>query len=348
MKKLSILTTLFLFVFLFQAELTHAQFDEDLFSFMKEYLSNDEASQVERAKSSIGKAENMNTSIRAEDKKIEKYFKKKKKKKAEKKAVDVKILRIKQALYYDKAYTLIYNVYSEKIAECKFYFDADEAKVYNLIEGASSDVSGAKAKIKIYRKVSPKDLKKKHPYSKLKSDLSSGINSEILAINKLIQAYSIFIDQESKKQMEDEEKRVWNNSVSENSVISFQTYLDEYSNGKYASQARMKINSLQAEEARIAEEELERQRSLAGSIVFEVQIAASRKQLPKGRLAKFYRATNDIKTKHYDNWYKYSVGEFETYEGAKAFIKKIRVRGAFVVAYKNDQKIDIVEAISVN
>ncbi len=192
----------------------------------------------------------------------------------------------------------------------------------------------------------PKDLKKKISYQKLKSDMSSSINMEISAIKRLIEAYSIFLDQESKRQLEEEEKRVWNNALSENTSLSYQNYLDEYPNGKHASEARNKINDLEAEEARLAQEEMDKQRSLSGAVVFEVQIAASRRQIPSWKLAKIYRAKDEIKMKNYDKWFKYSVGEFNTYEKAKAFVKTLRVRGAFVVAYKNNQKIDITEVVS--
>ncbi len=346
MKKLSILIILFLSVFVFRAELVYAQSD-DVFSFMEEYLTTDEASQIDRAKSSIAKADRMNSSIRTEDKKIEKYFKKKKKK-GEKKSVEVKTLRIKQALYYEKAYTLVYNVYSEKIGESTFLFADDEARVGDLLDEAETDLASAKRKIKPYKNTTTKDLKKNVGYSKLKGDISSAVNLELSAVNRLVEAYSIYLDQESKKQLEEEEKRVWDNASSENTALSYQSYLDEYPTGKYASQARQKVRELEQEEARLAQEELDRQRSLAGALVFEVQIAASRKPISKASLTRLYRAKNEIKMKHYDKWYKYSVGKFSSYNEAKAFVKKLRVRGAFVVAYKNDQKVNIKEAISNN
>lgn len=251
-------------------------------------------------------------------------------------------------MYYDKGYTQVYNVYSEKIGESTFLYADDEARVSDLLEEAETDLAAAKRKINAYKSASAKDLKKKFPYSKLKGDISSGINMEVSAINRLIEAYSIYLDQESKKQLEEEEKRVWDNASSENTSLAYQSYLDEYPNGKYASEARQKVRSLEADEARLAQEERERQRSLEGALVFEVQIAASKKPIPAWRLAKFYPAKDEIKMKHYDKWYKYSVGKFKSYNQAKAFVKTLKVRGAFVVAYKNDQKIDIKEAISGN
>jgi len=345
MKKLSILTILFLSVFLFRSEISFAQTD-DVYSFMEEYLTADESSQINRAKSSITKGDKLTSNIREADKKIEKYFKKKKKK-GEKKSVEVKTLRIKQALYYDKGYALIFNVYNDKIGESTFLYNDDEARANNLLEEAATDMATAKRKIKTYRSVTEKDLKKKYTYSKLKSDLSSAINMEISAIKRLNEAYSIYLDQEAKKQLEDEENRVWNNALSENTALSYQNYLDEYPNGKYSSKARRKVNELEAEEARLAQEQKDKQRSLQG-LVFEVQIAASRKPISKWQLTKFYPAKDEIKTRHYDNWYKYSVGKFQDYEQAKSFKKTLRVKGAFVVAYKNEQKIDIKRAISGN
>ena len=70
MKKLSILIILFLSTFVFKTELIYAQSD-DVFSFMEEYLTADEANQIDRAKSSIAKADKMNSSIRTEDKKVD-------------------------------------------------------------------------------------------------------------------------------------------------------------------------------------------------------------------------------------------------------------------------------------
>lgn len=338
MKKLTIITFLLFLGFTYTPEI-FAQ--EDLTAFMEEHLTDSEKDQVGRATDNIAKAEKMDAQIREQDSEVQKYFSKKKKK-GEKKSVEVKTLRIKQALYYEKGYALLYNVYSQKVGECVFVYEDDEAKVRALLEDAATDNEGAKRKMKDYKQVSPKDLKKDIEYAKLKSDLQGAMNLYTSGIKKLIEAYSIYLDQETKKQLEEEENRVWQNALSDNTIYSFQNYLNDFPNGKYASEARSQIADLEEQERRKAEEQ---SRSLSGSLVFQVQIAASKVALPKHKIAKFYKATEEVTMKNYDGWFKYAVGNFKKYEDAKKFVKATRVKGAFVVAYLNGEKLDIKQAI---
>jgi len=338
MKKLAIITFL-LFLGLMHTPEIFAQ-DSDLTSFMDEHLTDDEKEQVNRAKESIAKGDKMDAQIKEEDSKIQKYFSKKQKK-GEKKSVEVKTLRIKQALYYEKGYALIYNVYSQKLSECVFAFEDDEAKVKELLDDAATDNSGAKRKMKDYKEVAVKDLKKDIQYSKLKSDLQGAMNLYTSGIKKLIEAYSIYLDQETKKQLEEEENRAWQSALSDNTIYSFQNYLNDFPNGKYAAEARSQISDLEEQERRKAEEE--KSRSLTGDLVFQVQIAASKVSLPKWKIAKFYKATDEVTMKNYDGWFKYAVGSFNNYADAKKFVKATRVRGAFVVAYRNGEKVIITK-----
>jgi len=340
MKKLSTLIVLASFFFAFQSEINA----QDIYSFMEEHLNSTESAKIESAKKNIAKGDKLSSQIREEDKKLEKY--KKKAKKLEKKSATAKFLRIKQTLYYDKGYKMVYDVYNEKIANVSFIYEDDEARANELLDDAETDMATAKRKIQVYRTVSEKDLKKKYSYSKVKGDMASVVNSEISAIKKVIEAYSIYLEQEQKRQLEEEEKRVWNNAQSENTILAYQSYLDEYPSGKYASSARQRIQDLE-EEARLKKEQEEKNRSLSG-IKFEVQIAASKKVIPTWQLKRIYNGNEQIKQRNYDGWYKYSVGNFNTYQEAKAFVRMTNVRGAFVVAYKNNQKIDIKEAISGN
>jgi hypothetical protein len=340
MKKLTI-TLLILLGFVFAPNL-YAQ-GTDLFSFMEEHLSPSEQDQLKRAKDNIAKGDKLESQIKEEDKKVQKYFSKKKKK-GEKKSVAVKELRIRQALYYEKAYALIYNVYSSKINGSSFIYEEDEAKANDMMDEALTDNAGAKRKMKAYKSVTPKDLKKDIEYSKLKSDLQGAMSLYISSINSLIEAYSVFLDQETKKQLEEEENRVWQNAESENTIYGYQTYLSDFPNGKYASQARSRISDLEEEEKRKKDEA---SRNLKGNLEFQVQIAASKKPLPKWKIAKFYKRTNEVTTKNYDGWHKYAVGSFKKYEDAKNFVKAVKVKGAFVVAYLNGEKLDIKEAIKI-
>jgi hypothetical protein len=316
--------------------------DSDLFSYMEQYLSSDEKDQVSRAKSGFEKAKKFDAQIKDEETKNEKYFSKKSKK-SEKKSVDAKTFRIKQALNNEQAYGLLYNVYADKVGEGVFIYEEDENKVNKLLQDATADNASAAKKIKPYKTVTPKDLKKEVTYNKLKSDIE-GMNSMFeSSIKKLIEAYTIVVDQEQKKQLEDEENRSWQNAQSEGTIYGYQSYLSDYPQGKYASEARTQISDLEAIEKKKLEDS--KSRSLKGDLIFQVQIAASKVKLPQWKINKIYKgAKNEVQEKFYDEWYKYSVGSFKTYEEAKAYIKKIKVKGAFVVAYKGGTKIDIKEA----
>jgi len=338
MKQLSIIPILILLMSVFQTGYIQAQ--DDIYSFMKEHLTADEKDQIDRAKSYIDKGDRLSSQIKKEESHIKKH---KGKKKYEKKSVEAKTLRIKQGLYYEKGLSAIYDVYGEKVAASVFLYDDDEARVNNMQQDASDDLNSGKKKLKPYKKVTTKDLKKKIKYAKLKSDLSTAFNLQMVSINKLIEAYAVYLEQETKRQLEEEEKRVWQNALSENSILAFQNYLSEYSNGKYASEARSQISDLE-EAARKAAADEAKLRSLA-NLKFHVQIAAAKKPLSKWTIKRFYKGKKQVTTKHYDVWYKYSIGEFNSYDEAKAFLKTIRVRGAFVVAYQNDKKIDIKDAI---
>ena len=203
MKKLSIISLLILFISVLQLSVIKAQTDDDLFSFMEEHLTSDEKSQIKKAKSNIEKGDKISSQIKKGESKIKKYSKKAKK--YEKKSVDIKILRIKQALYHEKGLTAIYNVYGEKVGESVFLYDDDETRVNNIQEEASDDMASGKKKLKPYKSVKEKDLKKKIKYSKLKSDLNTSFNLKTSSISKLIEAYAIYLEQETKRQLEEEE-----------------------------------------------------------------------------------------------------------------------------------------------
>ncbi len=334
MNKLTLTTFVLFFVSIFGVKAQNT----DLFSYMEEHLTSEETSAIDRAKSSLKKGDLLDAQIKAEDKKNSKYFKKKNKKKAEKKSYEAKQLRIRQALEYEKAYVTIYDAYLEKVNACSFYYPEDKTAVDKLLTNAASDISMGGSKIDTYKKKSKKSLKKSVSYRKLKAGLSDATNYYVSAINKLIQAYSIYVDQEQKKKAEEEENRAWQNAESDNTINSYQSYLSAYQDGAHASEARRRIRNLEKIKAS--------HRKITGTLIYRIQIAASRVPLPRWKLARIYRKTSEITKKNYDNWYKYSIGTFKKYEDAKDFLSNVDVTGAFVVAYVNGEKIDIKTAIA--
>jgi hypothetical protein len=340
MKKLCLFTLLILSGLFFSDGLFAQK--TDLYSYMDQYLSGDEKDQIARAKSSFDKGDKLESQIKEEDSKTSKFFQKKAKK-GEKKTVDAKTYRIKQALHYEQGYVLIYSVYADKVGESSFLYEEDEAKVNNMLEEASSDNSAAKKKLSPYKTVTPKDLKSDVTYSKLKSDVQGMINLYESAIKKLIEAYTVVVDQDQKKQLEEEENRVWQNALSENTIYGYQSYLSDYPNGKYAGEARSKISSLEEiERKKLADKNRD-----MSNVVFHVQIAASKTKLPDWKIRSIYRAgtLKDVVSNYDNEWYRYHVGKFNNYEAAKAFVPKTKVKGAFVVVYRNGKKLHITEVV---
>ena len=81
------------------------------------------------------------------------------------------------------------------------------------------------------------------------------------------------------------------------------------------------------------------------NLVFRVQIAASKTPLTIHQLRRIYHAEDIINTIIEGDWYKYSVGIFDTYQEAKKFKLNIGVSDAFIVAYSKGKKVELSEAI---
>ncbi len=81
-------------------------------------------------------------------------------------------------------------------------------------------------------------------------------------------------------------------------------------------------------------------------IIFKIQIAASKEPVSIENLERIYNAKGIINNELEDEWYKYSIGKFRTYEAAKKFKKTMGVSGAFITAYKNGKKVIISELVS--
>lgn len=80
------------------------------------------------------------------------------------------------------------------------------------------------------------------------------------------------------------------------------------------------------------------------NLQFRVQIAASHKPLDPSLLRAKYKLNYTVRVVHQDGYYFYSVGDFSTYQEALAACRKILllgVRGAFVTAYVNGQRVHL-------
>jgi hypothetical protein len=85
-------------------------------------------------------------------------------------------------------------------------------------------------------------------------------------------------------------------------------------------------------------------------IIYRVQIAAFKTQLTQRALSKIYYGNKQVEMLNEEGWFKYSIGDFYTYDDADKFRKQCGVKNAFIVAYRKGQKFvpggisDIVSA----
>lgn len=74
-------------------------------------------------------------------------------------------------------------------------------------------------------------------------------------------------------------------------------------------------------------------------IIYKVQIAADRAPLSQNVLKKLYYGDREMERINEDGWYKYSIGDFETFEEADQYRKSLGVKDAFVVAYRGSKRL---------
>lgn len=84
-------------------------------------------------------------------------------------------------------------------------------------------------------------------------------------------------------------------------------------------------------------------------IVFRVQIMASHDAIEPASVKNRYNLNEEVIVTQGDNWYRYSVGNFNKYWKAKEYknilLSKYGVPDAFVVAYKNDDRLLLPEVL---
>jgi len=73
-------------------------------------------------------------------------------------------------------------------------------------------------------------------------------------------------------------------------------------------------------------------------VIYRVQLAANRSELSQRALSRMYYGNKSVEMINENGWYKYSVGDFNTYEEASKFRKSSGISNAFVVAYRKGTK----------
>jgi hypothetical protein len=87
--------------------------------------------------------------------------------------------------------------------------------------------------------------------------------------------------------------------------------------------------------------------SLFREIIFKVQIAAHTIPLSDEYLNTIYKGGLKIDMIYEDDWYKYSIGRYKTFDEAEATRRECNIKKAFVVAYQAGKKISTQEALQI-
>jgi len=83
-------------------------------------------------------------------------------------------------------------------------------------------------------------------------------------------------------------------------------------------------------------------------VEFRIQLAASRTTLTKENIAKLCPKPCTIARSEENGWYKYYIAAGNSYEQAKKVMRECGAEKAFIVPYKNGQKITVAEASKTN
>lgn len=83
------------------------------------------------------------------------------------------------------------------------------------------------------------------------------------------------------------------------------------------------------------------------NITYKVQIAASRFPLSENRLRNIYNKNESINNEiHNNEWYKYTIGNFNSYNDAKKVKAQCGVNDAFIIAYSEGKQVNIAKVIN--
>ena len=311
-------------------------------------LTDSELKIINDAQKNIERADRMTANAQNDYQKYSSLFTSKKKgkqKKAEKKTVQAKRNLLTAATYFNKGYKKLYDLYSEKLSTFVFKFPEDQQKADDLQSEADKAFSNGETTLSKNNSFSDKQLKKDVKFKSLQSSITSGAEKEKEAIEKLVEALALYEKQEQKQiDLSAKDNKAWQNALMENSISSFQGYIDNFKNGLHIAEAQQKIDELE-EKIRIAEEQQNNP-----ELVYHIQIMADTHQWTTQEItSKIYFTKEKITESYADGWYKYWILSFTSYDEAKAKAKQIKYKrkGVFVVATINGQIVDILQALDV-
>ena len=334
--------------------------------FLNKGFSNEAKTLISKAKRDIQRGEKLMQYAKKnyeENSQLLESSKKAKQKKGEKKTLSGKKNLQQAALYYNKGYQQLFEVYFNYIANLKYDFPNNQTKAMKLRSQAEHEFNQGQRLLKSIRNYEEKELKRDVKFSKLIKTAQTGIDKELGAVKKLVQAIELYNQEaQQREQMKKQEQNFWQNVVSRNTIEAYQDYLNRYPNGSYVSEARMRIEELKkAKKQKNNYEQQNEQQNVQQitnkNLIYRIQVFASLKPVTPAKIRQsgytLYgldgRPTHSEKIGKY---YKYFVGEYYTYDQANAEKEKIKAKmkksNPFVVGFYNNKHIpDILQAIAI-
>jgi hypothetical protein len=97
--------------------------------------------------------------------------------------------------------------------------------------------------------------------------------------------------------------------------------------------------------AKITEEQ-NNETDIKAKVYFKIQIAASKTQLSVEQLVKNFPTKEVLNVEVDGDWYKYSIRKkFTNYDEAIEYRTNLKIKGAFIIAFKDGKKVSIEEAL---
>jgi len=88
--------------------------------------------------------------------------------------------------------------------------------------------------------------------------------------------------------------------------------------------------------------------NMPAGLVFRIQVAAARSPLTKEQLARIYAGPYAIEMIEEEGWYKYQTLGLRLYSDAIKILATVPVKGAFISAYEDGNKINLFEGVVKN
>jgi len=174
-------------------------------------------------------------------------------------------------------------------------------------------------------------------------------NKDSMSIINLLgqKAFDLFFKADENLTNINVENKIYNNYINLFEDLKFDTIrlvsenYSQYAEDIIETKEELKTESISTKQDNHINE---KRTPVAEKIVFKVQIAADRVKLSNMKLHSIYSGDKAIIEFEKDDWFKYCVGEFDTFEQANRYRLECGVRDAFVIAFKNNLWINVLTA----